>query len=167
LELSIALLLFIFTLGGISLKLADNYGNDAKGYIAATISGVCMGVLISDSPSSSSIVLGIIVGVTLAGKVDQLNLFLGLVLTLITAITLGFSTPDISLLTMIAVATVIDEVGHNKLASKGIFGKFFQFRMFLKITMVLLVVLNLMRLVYALSFLSFDVAYEITDRIKI
>ena len=159
-------LLLIFTLGGISLKLADHYGEQARDYLSyffAAAAAICMGLLISDNPYSSSIMLGIIVGVILAGKVDRLNMMIGLGLTLTTAAMLGFSLPDFPLLMVVAVASLIDETGHDRSASKGILAKFFRFRMALKTIIVLLTVLGWVDVVHALGFFCFDVSYDITD----
>lgn len=122
-----------------------------------------MGLLISDSSISSSIVLGIIVGVTLAGKIDQLNLMIGLGLSLTMAVLLGFNSPEIPLLAVIAAASLKDEVGHDRFASRRILTRFFHFRMVLKTTMILLAVLNWIDLVHMLGFFCFDLSYDITE----
>ena len=156
-------LLLTFTLAGISLKLADNYGASARGYLSAAVSAVCMGFLIADNSSSSSIVLGIMIGVTLAGKLDQLNLIFGLCATLISAAVLGFSVPNLPLLAIVLVAALLDEVGHEKVKSPGILATFFHFRMVLKAVVASLALLMWIDLFHAVGFFCFDVAYDATN----
>ena len=158
-------LILVFTLSGISLKLADIYGERGRGYVFSVVSAVGMGTLISDSPLSSSMVLGIIVGVVLAGKVDRPNLVVGLGLTLVVSAVLGFNIPDFALLAIIALAALIDEVGHDRVTSRGILGKFFRIRMVLKAVVVVLTVLGLIDVIHCAGFLSFDVVYEVTNTV--
>lgn len=159
-------LILTYALGGITLKLADFYGEKGESYLRyvfAAASAICMGLLISDNPTSSSIVLGIVIGVILAGKLNQPNMVFGLCLTLVTTIVLGFTLPHIPLLAVVAVASVVDEVGHDRLAVRGCFASFFRFRVVLKATMVLLVVLMWVDGVDALGFFCFDLSYDVTD----
>jgi len=159
-------LILVFTLSGINLKLADFYGERGGGYLRhvfAAIAAVCMGLLISGDSPSSSIVLGIIIGVTLAGKLDKPNMMIGLALTLATATILGFSLPDFPLLIAITIASLIDEVGHDKIASRGILTRFFHFRMALKIVIIFLTVLTWVDVLHALGFFCFDLSYDVTS----
>ena len=158
-------LLLIFALGGVTLKLADFYGERGSrfGYIFAAVSAMCMGLLISDNPASSSIILGIIVGVVVAGKVNRLSMLSGLCLVLTAAIILGFAPPRIQLLAAVAVAAVLDEVGHDRFTVRGGIAFFFRFRAILKVTMLLLVALMWVDLVNALGFFCFDISYDVMD----
>ena len=159
------ILILAFTLGGADLKLADLYDQKCRGYIFATISAISMGLLISDSSYSSSIVLGIILGVALAGKVDQPNLIMGLGLTLATAIIVGlyngFIVPDLLLLVLVTVTVLIDEAGHDKITSGSILKGFFRFRMTLKTAIILLTILTKIDIINAIGFFCFDLSYDI------
>lgn len=168
--LPIGALILTYLISGISLKLADIYGERGKGYIPAIISAITMGILISDSPSSASIILGIILGVAFAGKIDQLNLKIGLGITLATAIIIefifGFTIPNLPLLAIVTGGALIDEKGHDRLGSKKITGTFFRFRMTLKTFIIILAFLKGFSpvgidAVYAVSFLCFDIAYDV------
>lgn len=160
------ILLLVFTLAGITLKLADFYGEHGRcfvRYIIAVISAICMGLLISESAVSSSIVLGIIIGVVVAGKVDQLNLIIGLVATLTMAVVLGFNFPDFRLMFVIAIGSLVDEMGHDRFTSNGVVNGFFRFRLFLKTVVVILHILMLVDVTHALGFFCFDISYDLTD----
>lgn len=160
--LTTEVLILAFTISGITLKLADIYGERGRGYVFAAVSAAFMGIIISDSPISSSIILGIIIGVALARKIDQPNLIFGLGLTLATAIIFGFNFPDLPLLATVSVAALIDEVGHDKITSRDILEKFFRFRMALKAAMVILTILRWIDIVYAIGFFCFDISYDLT-----
>ena len=166
LSLTKGILVLLFTLSGVSLKLADFYGEQDRsylGYVAAIITAGCMGLLISDSPIASSVVLGIIIGVILAGKLDRRNLMFGLCLTLVTSVILGFDYPDLRLLAIIGVASWVDEVTHDRFASRrGMSTRLFRFRIGLKIVLIVLTVLNWVEIVYTIGFFCFDVSYDVT-----
>ncbi|MFH0748667.1 MAG: hypothetical protein V1915_01935 [Candidatus Bathyarchaeota archaeon] len=155
--------ILVFTVAGISLKLADTFESTLRGFISATISAVCMGLLIAESASSSAIILGIMVGITLAGKLDQSNLIFGLGLALATAIIMGFHLPDLSVLGIITAGALIDEVGHDRISSRGLVGKLFRFRMVLKATVLMLAVFGFIEVGSTLGFFSFDICYDGTD----
>ncbi|MFH0897765.1 MAG: hypothetical protein V1850_06960 [Candidatus Bathyarchaeota archaeon] len=164
-------LLLAFTLGGVGLKLADLHDRKRRGFIFASISAISMGLLISDSPFSSSIVLGIILGVALAGKIDQPNLIFGLGLALATAVIIGllftgFITPDLPLLATFTAAALVDEVGHDKINAGRIFPSFFRFRVTLKTTIILLIIFSQIDLIHAIGFFCFDLSYEIVNVIS-
>ena len=62
LSFSIGVLILTFTLGGITLKLADFYGEQKKGYLSYVFAGfaaVCMSIIISVSPTSAAIFSGV------------------------------------------------------------------------------------------------------------
>lgn len=156
-----------YTVAGITLKLADHYGEGKKDnlqYVFAIISSISFGLLISSSQTSSAIIFGIIVGVFLARKIDRPNLVLGFILTLITAWVLGFNIPSLWLLVVVSILSLTDEICHEKFISniKGL-ACFFRFRPFLKLGIVVLAILSHIEAVYSIGFLSFDFAYEITN----
>lgn len=172
------ILILAFILSGVDLKLADLYDRKRRGYIFATLSAIFMGFLISGSSYSSSIMLGIILGVTLAGKVDQPNLMMGLGLTLATAITVGllysgFIVPDLFLLALVTGTALIDEAGHDKITSGRILKVFFRFRMTLKITIILMTILtqtdifHAIDIIDAIGFFCFDLSYDIVNVVSL
>ena len=157
--LSELVLVLAFIVGGITLKLADLYAHRSRGFVFAAISALCLGFLISANSVSSAIVLGIILAVTVAGKIDQLNLLIGLGFTVVIAIILGFSFPDLPLLAVVTLSALIDEVGHEKITARRYSG-FFRFRMTLKIIMIMLAISMQINLIYTLGFLCFDFSYD-------
>lgn len=161
------LLVGIFAISGVTLKLADFYGekgNNTLQYVFAVISAISFGLLISSDAASSSIILGIIIGVILSRKVNRLNLVLGLILTLFTAIIFGFNLPVPWLLITVSILAFIDELCHDKLAlKKDLLAKPFRFRPLLKFTIIFLAVASLIEAVTALGFMAFDLSYDITN----
>lgn len=165
------LLLITFIISGITLKLADFYGeigNNILQYFFAVASALSFGLLIFNDSYTSSIILGIIVGVTLSRKVNRPNLVLGLILTLLIAgilgFSLGFSLPIPWLLIIVSLFSFIDEFCHDKFsANREYFTLFFRFRPLLKLAMLLLAISSLVETIYALGFLSFDLAYDVTS----
>lgn len=156
-------LIIAFIIGGVNLKLADFYERKSRGYIFAAISAVSMGLLISDSSTSSSIVLGIVLGVALAGKIDQPNLVMGLGLTLAIAIIMGFSIPDLPLIAVITGTVLIDEIGHDRITSGSTLANFFRFRSTLKTTIIILTILRQINIIHAVGFFCFDIPYDVTN----
>jgi len=157
----------VFILGGVTLKLADISGEKGKNilqYVSATAAALSFGLLISDSQTASSIMLGIIIGVLVSRKVNRPNLAIGLVLTLVIAVILGFKTPNIPLLATVSLAALTDEICHDRFTEeKSSLSKLFHFRPILKLTMVILATASLVEVAYAVGFLSFDIAYDYTD----
>jgi hypothetical protein len=153
-----------FAVGGVSLKLADFYGereSSAASYIYASVSAVALGLLISHSPISSSIILGIAFGVVLSGKVNRPNLIFGLALTLLTALIFSFKLPVLWLLLTVALSSFVDEITHDRLSSKRFFfANFFLLRPFLKLTILSITALSLISVVYAVGFFCFDLSYD-------
>lgn len=166
-QLQPTFLLMAFALSGITLKASDflgEKGNAPLSYISATISAFVFGLLMSDSAFSSSFFLGLIIGVILSRKVDRPNMIVGLILTFIFAFYFGLQIPTPLLLIVVALFTLIDEVGHEKLAQKkGYLAFFFRYRLSLKLIMVLLAGIFLVRVIHLMGFLCFDLSYDLTN----
>jgi hypothetical protein len=160
-------LLLAYTVSGISLKLADYYGersNSPVAFTLATLAALCMGMLISSNPVSSSIVIGIVVGVILSRKVNRPNLIYGLILTLITALVFSISLPNPWLLVSVAVSSLIDEFGHERYSGgEGMLTWFFKLRSSLKALMALSAILSLVNMINVLGFFFFDISYDLTS----
>ncbi len=165
--LSDVALLLAFALWGASLKLADFFGEIGcwLGYVSAAGSAACLGLLLVDSPVSSAIVLGIAVGVVLAGKVDRGNLVFGLLLGLGVAAVLGFLFggfvfPSVSVLAVVAAGALLDELGHDRFGALEGWGAVFRFRSVLKVAVLVLFGLGLVNLANAVGFFCFDLLYD-------
>jgi hypothetical protein len=89
---------------------------------------------------------------------------LGLVITLLTAFYFGFEMPILWLLLVVALFTFIDEVGHDRLHSTmGALTRVFRFRPTLKLLMIVLSGLTQIQIIYLVSFLCFDLSYDLTN----
>ena len=160
-------MLFLFAFGGISLKIADYSGersSRSRSLLSASIAALIFGLLLSHSPVSSSIILGIIIGVLFSGKIDQLNLTVGLALTVLIAFLLTFQFPVLWLLSIVSVFSFIDEFLHDRYSSKNkLFAKVLVLRPFLKLTFLLLATLSMIEVRYLVGFFSFDLSYDLTS----
>lgn len=159
-------MIVLFACGGVTLKIADYYGEKTSNllaYLSASISALIFGLLLANSPTSSAIILGIILGVLFSGKINQLNLFIGLTLSLTIAFILTFQVPLLWLLVLVTLFAFIDEWSHDWFSSKRrLFAQFFLLRPLLKILFLVLVSLSLIELSYLIAFFCFDLAYDLT-----
>ena len=160
------LLLILSSLSGFSLKLADIHSERQPNMTSYTIAGataVLFSLLIADNPSTSTLTLGIMIGVTLAAKVNQKSLIFGGMVTMLIAFILGIATPIAWMLITVAALTWIDEIGHDKLETDtGLPALFFRYRLTLKLGVLILTATGHLGAVHAASFYGFDIAYDIT-----
>lgn len=164
--LQVELMILLFAFGGVSLKIADYYGERASkiiSFISACVSALIFSLLMSHNSISSSIILGIILGVLFSGKVNQLNLFFGLVMTLTIAFMLNFQLPILWLLSIVTLFSFIDEFIHDRYSSKRFFANFFLLRPFLKMSFLFIASLSLIEVNYILGFFCFDLSYDLTS----
>lgn len=161
---SSSMIIATFIGAGATLKLADQTGENKQstiGYITAIAAGVLLGSLTSYGPEESSIVAGIVIGVALAKKIDRPNLLLGLLMTVASAYVLGFEAPKPWLVLLVAVISLLDEIGHDRLGQKSSpLGLFFRYRGTLKVTFPIAAITSLVSATAAVGFLGFDIAYE-------
>ena len=166
LSLQVELMILLFALGGVSLKIADYYGERASktiSFISACVSAIIFGLLISHNSISSSIILGIILGVLFSGKINQLNLFFGLILTLTIAFILNFQFPNLWLLSIVILFSFIDELCHDHYSVTKFLATFFLLRPFLKISFLVIALLSLIEVNYVVAFFCFDLSYDLTN----
>ena len=159
-------MILLFAFGGVSLKIADYYGERASktiSFISACVSALIFSLLISHNSISSSIIIGIILGVLFSGKINQLNLFFGLVMTLTIAFILNFQFPTLWLLFIVSLFSFIDELSHDRFSSMKHFANFFLLRPFLKMSFLVIAFLSLIELNYILAFFCFDLSYDFTN----
>jgi hypothetical protein len=158
-------ILLLFIGGGATLKLADFYGEKnlaSLSYIFSIISAFFLGFLISESTYTSAIILGTIIGVTLSGKVDKFNLAVGLITTVATAFIFGFKLPTLHLLIPFSIASLIDEIGHERDFNRNIFVKnFFRLRFSLKTVAILSTLLQILPITYSSGLICFDLSYDL------
>lgn len=158
-------LLALFSAAGLTLKLADLGGElriSNLAFFSAGICGILFGALIVESGFSSAIVLGAVLGVAAAGKINRANLVFGVVVAVLTALILGFSMPLAWLLLVVALFAFLDEVLHDRFIVKSdLLNRLFAYRCCLKLAMIGLAALNLLPLLYAGGFLLFDLTYDV------
>jgi hypothetical protein len=157
-------IVLVFSGAGATLKLADHFGENSQSlqaYACAILSGFFLGLLMHIGAEESSYVLGIVLGVVLGLKVNRLNLVAGLFVIGVVALALGFSIPDLRLVTVVAILSLIDEIGHDRFGErKGLIGLLFRYRAGLKSGTIILAVAILISLTTAAGFLCFDLSYD-------
>jgi len=159
------MVIITYILAGFTLKLTDFYGERRSGhltYLITLFSAFFFALLISESEYSSAILIGIIVGVFLSGKVDRPNLIFGLIITVILTLTFGFVSPN-QIVIPISIFAFIDEKFHEKYSRFKILRTLFQFRCVLKIAIVLLFLFNGLPFLYLIGFFCFDLSYDLTS----
>jgi len=163
------LALIICPLAGATLKLADTMSeqqsNSSRCFLTSGISGFLIGSLISFDAYSSAMFSGIVIGVILAGKVDRPCLGFGLIVTALTAWLLGLRMPVMLPLLFIVLASLADEMGHDRYLGTGRFHRFFEYRCILKLAIILLWLLRIIPLHSLSMFFLFDLAYDLSSRI--
>jgi len=150
------------------LKLADHLGErgqSLQAYVYAAFSGALLEGLVHTGVEESSYVLGIVLGVALGGKINRPNLLAGLLTMAISALIFGLALPHPWLLVVVALLSFLDEVGHDRLASRtGSVGLLFRYRMGLKVGTILLAISWLVSVTTAVGFLCFDLSYDVVSR---
>lgn len=160
-------MLLVFSLAGVTLKLSDLFGE--KGgyilpYLTAGLSGAFFGLLITRDGFSSSLVIGVIVGVALSAKVNRPNLIFGSLVTFLSSLLMGYKQPLMWLLLIVSFFSFIDEVGHDRFSSgEGFISLFFKHRSALKVVIALLAVSSLLPYTQALGFFCFDISYDVVS----
>ena len=160
------MVIIIYTLAGLTLKLSDFYGEHRTGYVPyfiTLISAFFFVLLMIESEYSSAIIIGIIVGVLLSGKVNRPNLVFGLTLIISLSLLMGFVFPN-QIVILISIFAFTDEVFHEKINNRfKILKAFFQFRPVLKIAIASFFLLKWLPLTYLIGFFCFDLSYDLTS----
>jgi hypothetical protein len=170
--LELILYLSIYLAAGVSLKLGDDLideldqANLAVGPLG--ISGVCFGVLMSVSEWDLVLFSAIIIGVLASGKVNSYHYGIGFVAIAVMLLLLGIPTVSdwlewFALLIMLLLAAILDERGNDwadRNASPRA-NKFFEYRLTLKVSVLLLVLPWPPFLLAAVGLWFFDGGYEL------
>lgn len=142
--------------------------------IIAPITGVIYFLLIATDTAAATILLAIIVGVALKGKIDTVGHLLALAIVLLL---LFINPPEIMLLPwlILGLAGLADEMGNDYVDSKPNLLKsasfwsrtkltylFLEYRCFMKLMMIILFFMNILSWHYLAAFLFFDIAYHLT-----
>ncbi len=153
----------MFALAGVSLKIADDYGEGGSnllGYAAAVTAAGLFWLLVKVDQYTSAVMLAVVVGCIASLKVNRWNLTAGLILLAVLMGAMGFETPALPPLVTLSVATYLDELGHDRQWRVGGIKLFFRYRCLLKGLVVLLAALGLLSPLSALGLIVFDISYD-------
>jgi hypothetical protein len=147
------------------LKLADYWGERVwfplPAYSSAVLTALLFGSLAAQDPLNGALIYGLLLGVTVAQKVDRGNLVVGIVATVIFTVLFQAPFPSLWLMVIVAIAAALDEVGHDR--SSAIQGKHatvFRFRPALKLVVFSLGWISWIPYQMIVNILGFDLAYE-------
>lgn len=124
-------------------------------------------------PVSATILLAILFGVLLKGKIDNIAFVIGFILVMIPVILVGVEFLILPLV-LLAASAVLDEVGNdfidskkgqldqNKLSNKFVI-YFFDHRWIMKIAIIYLVIIGLVPFYFFIAMALFDYAYIFMD----
>lgn len=153
-------------LAGITLKAADVYGEvkiDFKAYATAIASALLFWLLLRENPYTSTFMTAIIIGCIVSLKVNRPNLIIGLAIIVVLSAALGFQTPIIWILIILASVAYLDEFTHDHaLKWKHGFRLFFRYRGLLKTTAVITALIGVVTPLSMAGFLLFDLCYDLS-----
>ncbi len=171
-------LLFIYTLLGAGIKYIDDafdkkIFNKKIALILAPILGIIGAYAMIIDPVSATILLAVLVGVLIKGKVDNLAFIIGFITVIALVILTGVQFLTIPLI-LLSAAAVLDEIGNDYIDSKRsslnskkpthIFGKIFLGqRWIMKMSIIFLVIMNMIPLLFIFAMLLFDYSYLIVN----
>ena len=170
-ELELLIYLIFYFSAGATLKLGDDFLDELdSSYLAGvplTIAGGFFGYLMAFSEWDLVLLSSIIIGVLLSGKVDNISYLGGFVAIFFFLYLLGVPTVTdwygwLTLLISLLLAAVLDEKG-NDWADKSASPKasrFFEYRMTLKVSVLLLSIPWPDFLFAAIGLWCFDIGYE-------
>lgn len=124
--------------------------------------GTLMGELMLIDIDVSLLFGGIVLGCLLTGKIDSWGHYFGM--GAILAIVFLFSVKLSSLVLLIAVLAAFDEV-KDLIHIPGYMDFIFEYRLVLKLGLLILVILNIIGINALLALFAFDIAYILMDRI--
>ncbi len=166
--------LIAYTILGAGIKYIDD-AFDKKTYnktialILAPFLGILGAYAMIIDPVSATILLAILAGVLIKGKVDNLAFIIGFITVIIIVIISGTQFLTIPLI-LLSAAAVLDEVGNDYIDSNKsslnpknpvhVFAKFFLGqRWIMKTSIIFLVIMNMVPIFYLLAILLFDYSY--------
>lgn len=166
--------LISFSLLGAGIKYIDSAYDDKAfnkklALIIAPILGLLWSYTMIINPIAATILLSIVLGVVLKGKIDNYAHLIGVAIIVPIIFFAGVELMILPLVFLSAVA-ILDEVGNDYIGStKRKIGKykvfnnfityFFDHRWLLKIAILFLVILNMMPFYFFVSMIFFDYAY--------
>ncbi len=161
-----------YFLAGLTLKIGDDLLDELErpnlAWVPLTLSGALFGLIMTISEYDLALLVSIIIGVVVSGKVNRHQFSIGFILIFVIIAINGVPVISvlldwIALVVMLFLAAVLDEKG-NDWADPNISPKaymFFRFRFTLKVSGLLLSLLWPALLPTAIGLLFFDTGYEL------
>ena len=166
---SIELQLLIFSVSGVTLKLADHWGELGRkfpAYFSAILTAGSFGLLAAQDPLNGALIFGLLLGVIVAQKVDRMNLSVGVIATILFAILFQAPLPALWLIVIVACAAALDEVGHDRSTDTLYwYGVMFRFRPILKFVIISLGILTWIPYHIMFNVLGFDLGYGVMNQV--
>jgi hypothetical protein len=163
----VELQVLIFSVSGVTLKLADHWGELGRrvpAYCTAILTAFFYGWLAAQDPFNGAVIFGLLLGVIVARKVDRGNLGVGVLATVLFTVFFNAPFPSLWLIVIVACAAALDEIGHDLNAtSDKWYVAAFRFRPILKLAVISVGVLTWIPYYLIFNVLGFDLAYELTN----
>ncbi|MGY5858901.1 MAG: hypothetical protein RTU63_05995 [Candidatus Thorarchaeota archaeon] len=161
-----------YLLAGLTLKIGDDLLDELDkpdlSWVPLALAGVLFGFIMTVSEWDLALMMSIIIGVIVSGKVNRLQFVVGFVLIFTVMILVGI--PPISswldwltLVIMMFLAAVLDERGNewtDQEVSPRAY-KFFEYRFTMKVSVLLISLIWPLLLPAAIGLWFFDIGYEI------
>jgi len=161
-----------FLLAGLSLKIGDDLLDELDkpdlSWVPLALAGILFGFIMTVSEWDLALMVSILIGVIVSGKVNRLQFVVGFVLIFVVVLLVGIP-PIISwldwltLVIMMFLAAVLDERGNDwadREASPKAY-KFFEYRFTMKVSVILISLIWPLLLPAAVGLWFFDLGYEI------
>ena len=161
-----------FLLAGLTLKIGDDLLDELDkpdlSWVPLALAGILFGLIMTVSEWDLALMMSIIIGVIVSGKVNRLQFVVGFVLIFVVVILIGIppitSWLDwLTLVIMMFFAAVLDERG-NEWADQEISPKaykFFEYRFTMKVSVILISLVWPLLFPAAVGLWFFDLGYEI------
>lgn len=165
--MSLLTLLVISLLSGSLIKLTDdiedkNLSRKKYAIPAGLAYGLLMGYLMISDTGAALLFGGIVLGNLIMGKINSTGHYFGLSAILAVVFLYGIKLSPLVL--PIAMLAALDEMG-DLLRMPKFMELIFEYRLILKLGIIVLVILNVLGLNALLLLLAFDAAYMLMDRI--
>ena len=161
-----------FLLAGLTLKIGDDLLDELDkpdlSWVPLALAGILFGLIMTVSEWDLALMMSIIIGVIVSGKVNRLQFVVGFVLIFVVVILIGI--PPISnwldwltLVIMMFLAAVLDERGTDwadQEVSPNAY-KFFEHRFTMKVSVILISLIWPLLFPAAVGLWFFDFGYEI------
>lgn len=160
-------LLILSLLAGSLIKLTDdiadkNLFHNRFAVLPGLAYGVIMGYLMLTATDASLLFSGIVIGCLITGKINSTGHYFGLGAILIVLFLYGIKLAPLVL--PIAALAALDEL--KDVVRIPVLNAVFDYRLFLKLGTLVLVLLNILGLNALIILIAFDSAYVITGRIN-